>query len=223
MPMDPDDESDMGGSDHGDLGGADGHLDDASDSENGALDGADGDSDDGEEHQGPDSAEPEAPPLSPASSCHDDDTTLVLGGSPEKDRLNDVAGDDSGDESPAETGFIDKGPMSPVSDSTDNESRSPWECDGTTRKWKDLKRAYKKEGKAWPPVWDGNGPSSAFPRLPPMPESDDEDDQGITPAKRSRDYLNVPSSEKVSKRVKIDKDMSMEAKSNDIPDPCQKK
>lgn len=107
--------------------------------------------------------------------------------------MNDAASDDSdsGGESPAE-GIIDKGPMSPESDSTDNESRSPWECDGTTRKWKDLKRVYKAEGKDWPPVWDGNGPSSAFPRLPPMPQSGDEDDQGTTPAKRGRDYLNVP-------------------------------
>ena len=64
--------------------------------------------------------------------------------------MNDAASDDSdsGGESPAE-GIIDKGPMSPESDSTDNESRSPWECDGTTRKWKDLKRVYKAEGKDW--------------------------------------------------------------------------
>ena len=70
--------------------------------------------------------------------------------------MNDAASDDSdsGGESPAE-GIIDKGPVSPESDSTDNESRSPWECDGTTRKWKDLKRLYKAEGKDEPPLLNG--------------------------------------------------------------------
>ena len=61
MRMDPDDESD-------DMGRFDSHPGDL---ENGALGGADGDSDscdDSEEHQGPDSAEPEAPPPSPEST-----------------------------------------------------------------------------------------------------------------------------------------------------------
>lgn len=182
MRMDPDDESDDMGrfdSDPGDL-------------ENGALEGADGDSDscdDSEEHQGPDSAEPEAPPPSLnlavmmmtqhlfwVDPLRRVDWMMLL-------VMILILGAE---------GIIDKGPMSPESDSTENESRSPWECDGTTRKWKDLKRVYKAEGKDWPPVWDGNGPSSAFPRLPPMPQSGDEDDQGTTPAKRGRDYLNVP-------------------------------
>lgn len=186
MRMDPDDESDDMGrfdSDPGDL-------------ENGALEGADGDSDscdDSEEHQGPDSAEPEAPPpsLNLAVMMMTQHLfwvdplrrvdwmmllvmILILGVSrPLKVSLTRDLWAQSLIQQK-----MSPGPLGSVMVLPEN---------GKT--WRGSTKQKAKIGLLF---GMGNGPSSAFPRLPPMPQSGDEDDQGTTPAKRGRDYLNVP-------------------------------
>lgn len=53
-------------------------------------------------------------------------------------------------------------------DSTDNESRSPWEVTGETRAFKDMKREMESRGEEWPPSYYTDSDSNVEP-------SDDED------------------------------------------------
>ena len=96
-----------------------------------------------------------------------DATTLVLGQSP-----------------PPEIPEIEPGEHD---DSTDNESRSPWEVTGETRAFKDMKREMEGRGEEWPPCYDSDSDSNVEP-------SDNEDMVPNVPASASghiHDGLNV--------------------------------
>ena len=161
--LDSDDEGDRSAEDEseGDRPGGDGDRNSEDEGEGGRADDGDrnsedegegGRADDGDRSGGDHDEDDEA-------SDFDDATTLVLGESPPS-----LFSDDEKDNMELQ--------------STDNESRSPWEKTGVTKANKLLKRKMLKEGKPWPPS----------PRHCPLeraqPSDDDDDDS--TP--------NVPSS-----------------------------